>query len=945
MFMSDFQRASRRFIAQTQSHSTALWALLLAACGGGGGGGGGGGPALTSPPTASPDPSANTTTTPPPLARQGEPAGDPSTGNLAESTVSTHPPEPVRFDILPLISLPQRVPDTGDEWIKVADIRALDADGAVIRGELIRYGWSFSVSDDRFRADDTGLYARADRDYSGSVSDDLQLRVTLSKGSTGLVSRTVEIEVVAKVESLDLHIYENHPFHKPIGYLTKAAGWRLADSEGDNGLFHVDATGRVWFIGTVGTPHLDYERPADSDGNNLYHLRLIRLVDGREEAMNLSVRVHDIVNERNWAQRDDYSGLLGSSREADLHREVPDDLEHIMHGSHWLMPSAGPLVLTWSFRTIFSPDRIKADTRPSRAELIQYDGWTPPADRFTGDDRFLDSTYKIEKLRIALNKVFETLQQHVNIRFIEVDESAGSIGHFRIWIFENPGVGFFEAQTVGQARFPKGSGLKYIRLLSGRAQDGMNHLIPHEIGHLLGLKHPWHGTEHNWNTDGKSEHDSKGRKDTVMSYNTWDASGWQELELRLLKLIYGAAADTTDGNLPPGHVPFAKRTPSSVKPETDLFDNRSAFKIEVKNPAKDSGHSTSGDRNVGANVTAKVFPDETGSKRLIDIKFNVFGEQVAEGRVFPQLRGFHAELFELRSTKDKTIFGLYIKDVDGIPFYVNDHDFRFSTKISLHFGPQFDPVDINLSLETASRPDGDFLISGQPGVGARLHVGFYDDEKGYRKEVRDDVWFEWRRDSDDTILSREAGYTPDTPGIYKVKIGVPAPEWRHTFIIERTIEVRADHDPKQGFDVVGFEDVRPPDPDNPPKSVHTGTDAAEWFDIKRPVTLSGGGGNDVFAITPIRGDGKIKITDFTKGVDKIWLHSLMTGPAIAFRRVDTNKDGTVDATIIGRADKPERAPVNFNDLMILENFTEKLEESDFLLDGGDLLLVQWFDVI
>tara|TARA_E500000178_G_scaffold211695_1_gene208967 strand:- start:374 stop:490 length:117 start_codon:yes stop_codon:yes gene_type:complete len=29
----------------------------------------------------------------------------------------------------------------------------------------------------------------------------------------------------------------------------------------------------------------------------------------------------------------------------------------------------------------------------------------------------------------------------------------------------------------------------------------------------------------------------------------------------------------------------------------------------------------------------------------------------------------------------------------------------------------------------------------------------------------------------------------------------------------------------------------------------------------------------------------------------------------------------------------------------LDNFTETLEESDFLLDGGDLLLVQWPEMI
>lgn len=638
-----------------------------------------------------------------------------------------------------------------------------------------------------------------------------------------------------------------------------------------------------------------------------------------------------------------------------------------MHGSHWLMPSSGPLVLTWSLRTLFSPDQTNAGSRPSRAELVQAEGWTPRAGRrINADNSFLDTVREIESLRKALNFVFEALQQHVNIRFIEVDESTGSMGHFRIWIFENPGVGFFEAQTAGQARFPMGHGLKYIKLLDGRAEFGANHLIPHEIGHLLGLKHPWHGTHHDWDTDGKSEHDSKNRKDTVMSYNTRDASGWQELELRLLKLIYGAAPGADGPNPPPGHVPLAKQTPSPVKTEEDLFDDRSFLRVQLLNLTKDKVFDQREDEifdyyKYQPTIQVNIFPDDTGSKRLLDVKFNVAGGQVANSRVSPRVDGVSSELFELRATSDQTTFSFYVKDVDKLPFYssfpgyTRDFDNRLSLEVNLYLGPQFNPFKMRLNLTTApSKLDGEFLISGHPLVGQSLEVRSYEvngegyyregDDQGYQNEFRDDTTFEWRRDGDDTILSREASYTPATPGIYKVKIGVPDPKWRYTFVTEKQIEVRADHDPKQDYDVVRFEDVWPPDPENPLKSVHTGTDAVEWFDIERQMTVSGGGGNDIFA--PNWRAGVVTIADFTQGEDRIWLYSLGAGPSIAFRHVDTNEDEIVDTTEIGRAHKQGHGwPVEFTSLVVLRNFTEELEESDFLTDGGDLLLAQWPDVV
>ncbi len=462
--------------------------------------------------------------------------------------------------------------------------------------------------------------------------------------------------------------------------------------------------------------------------------------------------------------------------------------------------------------------------------------------------------------------------------------------------------------------------------------------MPHEIGHLLGLKHPWHGTRHGWDTDGRAVPESKQRTDTVMSYNSFGVSGWQEIDLRILKLIYGVAAGA-DGHNSQGHRPFAASQVTLARPETDLFDDRSIFTVELLNPTEDRTHFDD------QGIHAKVFPDETGSKKLFEVKFTVAGDQVADSRLLPMVGGIFSPLYELRPTADRTVFSFYIRDVDKIPFYssylgwIGSFDFRFDGDIDLLLGPQFHPVRIKVHLQTAAEPD-DISIGGRPVVGTQLFVSQYDDSRGYRNDIQSDASYEWRREGDDTILSTEAFFRPALPGNYTVKISFPDPQWRYTAVVERQIEVRAEHDPKQGHSVVRFEYESPINPNNPPDSEHNGTDAAEWFDIERPMKISGGGGKDIFARSnTIHGD--VTITDFTRGEYKIWLYSMTSRPAIAFRHVDTDSDSVVDATLIGTAYKPWIGPATFTPFLVLENFTEELEETDFLLDGGDLLLARW----
>ena len=81
-----------------------------------------------------------------------------------------------------------------------------------------------------------------------------------------------------------------------------------------------------------------------------------------------------------------------------------------------------------------------------------------------------------------------------------------------------------------------------------REQSTWKKIFIHELGHLLGLEHPWDKDDGDWAVSGPNVETI----DTVMGYEDTDASGdqmewFQDIDKKSLRDIWGTAASPVDG--------------------------------------------------------------------------------------------------------------------------------------------------------------------------------------------------------------------------------------------------------------------------------------------------------------------------------------------------------------------------------------------------------------
>ena len=187
-------------------------------------------------------------------------------------------------------------------------------------------------------------------------------------------------------------MFEGHPPDKAFFDLGLETGETavLVSGRLDNDLFRLTADGWLWWREVP-----DYDDPIDEDDDNRYHIEVTRIdYNGRRKGdIELTVVIKDILNEKYV-----YHNLreeTGAQHFILRPSDVPEDqrpqglVAHLMGGQVYVMPAAGPLVLTWSLDI----------NHPKSILLTQTE---------------------IDKARALMERAFAEFEAVINVKFVEV---------------------------------------------------------------------------------------------------------------------------------------------------------------------------------------------------------------------------------------------------------------------------------------------------------------------------------------------------------------------------------------------------------------------------------------------------------------------------------------------------------------------------------------------
>ena len=314
-------------------------------------------------------------------------------------------------------------------------------------------------------------------------------------------------------DNIPSQIFENHPINKAILDLTPQAQtdsrYALTANYGDNALFRVSADGRIWLKASP-----DYETPDDSDKDGVYHIRVEHSHNAHGHS-ELEVTVQDVVREvsatewKNSSNENDYF-LYDYEHVKDI---LPDNdfVKYLLAGNAFALPEEGPVIITWSLVIPASDLSYFEETGIAR-----------------GVGQSTTTQAQIDNHRDLLMRAFAEFEQVANLQFIEIEDTAKIVGDIRVAI--SPTAGNF-------GRAPADIPPTYITLTAKTIYSA----YVHEIGHSVGLKHPF---------EGGFAHDPafEDRHDlSVMNYGDARLRKMTQNDIDALQFLYGAPGSNFDG--------------------------------------------------------------------------------------------------------------------------------------------------------------------------------------------------------------------------------------------------------------------------------------------------------------------------------------------------------------------------------------------------------------